>query len=267
MLPHCRHIFFAGCHDEGYVTFLSPYKHDQKIAPKITLLETHGTRPKFYDLGFRMTKFPLIFRTEDFNLPPPSYPAAGPAPALQAPTRAEGVASPFPALENRAPTPVTGSTGPQTWARSASNGHTASSRMIDITPAKRAADGNSKRYYLVNAQNERVDEPLPKGTQQAYDMMTARINNENGGRKFCNQCYFFGPDTCNQLSDFRHGKVNLTPAEELVLKQMVRGLPCASSSWCSDPNCPYGHNCKYGSNCNNPGVCKFATTHHVNTVR
>jgi hypothetical protein len=51
-----------------------------------------------------------------------------------------------------------------------------------------------------------------------------------------------------------------------VLRQMVRGLPCSDGSWCDDINCPYGHNCRYGSYCNNPGGCKFASTHHVNKV-
>lgn len=214
-----------------------------------------------------MTKFPTIFRTEDFSQQPTSYPPESLAPALQVTTRANGgVASPFPAPENRAPTPVTNPTGAQTWASSASSGLTTSSRMINITPAKRASDSNTKKYFLVNANNERVDEPLPKPPQPAYEMIKNRIKNENGGKNFCNQCYFFGPDNCNMANDYRHGKADLTPGEELVLRQKVRGIPCSTSSWCQEVDCPYGHNCRYGSNCTNSGACKFAITHHVNMV-
>lgn len=267
MLPHCRHVFFAGCHDEGYVTFLSPYKHNQQIAPKITLVETYGTRPKYHELGFGMTKLPDIFRAEDFPPPPTSHPPVSPSSAPEQPNRSNGVASPFSPIENRAPTPVTSATtGAASWASSARNGLPASSRMIDIAPAKRATDGAAKKYYLVNAQNERVDEALPKTTPQMYEQFNARIQNENGGRKFCNQCNFFGPETCNQLTDYRHGRVMLPPGEALVLRHMVRNNQCSESSWCADVNCPYSHHCRYGYMCTKGEACKFSSTHHVNAV-
>lgn len=266
MLPHCRHVFFAGCHDEGYVTFLSPYKHNHQIAPKITLVETYGTRPKYHELGFGMTKFPEIFRAEDFPPPPSPYqPISSPISPDQS-SRAGGVASPFPAIENRAPTPVTSiATGAASWANSARNGLPAS-RTIDITPAKRAADGAAKKYYLVNAQNERVDEALPKATPQMFEQFNARLQNENQGRKFCNQCNFFGPETCNQLADYRHGRVPLPPGEALVLKHMVRNNQCSESSWCVNVECPYAHHCRYGSMCTKGSMCRFAATHYVNPV-
>ncbi|POS69210.1 C-x8-C-x5-C-x3-H type zinc finger protein [Diaporthe helianthi] len=260
MLPHCRHVFFAGCHDEGYVTFLSPYKHDQKIAPKITLIESHNTRPKFHELGFRMTKFPGIFRTEDFSHPTKLHPPAISTAVLQDRNRANGVASPPQLLESRAPTPVMSPSGAGSWASSARNGMTSSSKVIDIKPAKRASD--VKKFYLVNAQNERVDGPLPKAPPQAHESLLNRIERENGGRNFCNQCNFFDPETCSTQADFKHGKADLTPGEELVLRQKVRGILCPQGSWCEVFDCPFGHHCRYGSNCNNPGACKFATTHH-----
>lgn len=245
VLPHCRHVFFAGCHDEGYVTFLSPYKHDQKIAPKITLIETHGTRPKFYELGFGMTKFPGIFRTEDFSRITTSF-------ASQEP--------------NRATTPVLSPSGATSWATSARTGLATSSGTIDIAPAKRASDGNTKKYYLVNAQDERVDEQLPNPPPRAQHQLDTRVQDENGGLNFCNQCNFFGPETCDKLTSFRHGKANLTPGEQLVLRQKVRGLPCSVGSWCFDPKCPYGHHCRFGYKCNKGEQCRFVSTHHVITV-
>lgn len=267
MLPHCRHVFFAGCHDEGYVTFLSPYKHNPQIAPKITLVETYGTRPKYHELGFGMTSLPEVFRTEDFPPPPSAYPPISPPSAAEQLHRPNGVASPFSPIENRAPTPVTSAaSGAASWASSARNGLPASSRTIDITPAKRAADGAAKKYYLVNAQNERVDEPLLKTTPQMFEQFNARIQTENGGRKFCNQCNFFGPESCNQLADYRHGKVLLPPGEALVLRHMVRNNQCSESSWCVDVECPYAHHCKYSYMCTKGEACRFASTHHVNTV-
>jgi hypothetical protein len=266
VLPHCRHVFFAGCHNKGSFSFLSPYKNDQEIAPKRTLIKSHGTTPKLYELSFGMTKFPANFRAGDFSHPPASYPPITPITALQDPNRANSVASPFLAMENRAPTPFLTATGAVSWAGLERNGLPRSFRMNTITPAKRTSDGNTKRYYLVNAQNKRVDEPLPKLPQQAYDQMTSRIRDENCGLKFCNQCNFFDPETCDKTKKFRHGKVNLTPVEELVLRHKVRGLPCFWSSWCADFRCPYAHNCKYGPECQSPTRCKFTSTFHVDTV-
>jgi hypothetical protein len=36
----CKHVIFGGCHDNGYLPTLDPYKRDQNTAPRISLLET-----------------------------------------------------------------------------------------------------------------------------------------------------------------------------------------------------------------------------------
>lgn len=120
---------------------------------------------------------------------------------------------------------------------------------------------------MVNSQNERVDETLLRTTSQMWDQFNARVENENGGKKFCNQCNFVGPEACDQSAEyFRHGRVALSPGEALVLKHVVRGVLCSEGSWCKDVDCPYGHHCKFGLMCTKEGTCRFASTHHVNTV-
>lgn len=249
----------------GYVTFLSPYKHDQKIAQDHTDLNARN-QTKILRAWFRDDKVSGDLPHGRLQSPTDIVPAnqSDCCVAKAKPRQWCRIALPVPGEPSLMP--VISPTGAASWVISARNGLPPSSRMIDITPAKRDSDGNAKKYYLVNAQNERVDEPLPKPPQQAYDQMTSRIRDENGGLKFCNQCNFFGPETCDKSNAFRHGKANLTPGEELVLRQMVRGLPCSSSSWCADVKCPYGHNCKYGPKCTNAMGCKFASTHHVNGV-
>ncbi|ROV96137.1 hypothetical protein VSDG_05025 [Cytospora chrysosperma] len=272
MLPHCKHVFFAGCHDEGYVSFLSPYKLDQKIAPKITLIETYNTNPKYYDLGFRMASFPNIFRQQDF--PPPGPTPLSPQSPKQ--TRSSNsaalssVISPPAAVESRSSTPVSSGSGSgsgpgSTWA-AVGKSSMPLNKTIDIAPTKRASGSVGKKYYLVNKEGERVDEPLRTPASELFDRYNARIKNENHGLKFCNTCNFAGPDKCPQTGDFKHGANNLPPAEFEVYRFLVRTTKCPSEVWCHKVDCPYSHHCKFGSNCEKDWECKFNATHHMSRV-
>ncbi|KAK4555389.1 hypothetical protein LTR86_007686 [Recurvomyces mirabilis] len=56
----CRHIFFAGCHDVGYINELTPYASSRE---RITLIRHPAFHPEFKKLGMRIEEFPNIFRT------------------------------------------------------------------------------------------------------------------------------------------------------------------------------------------------------------
>jgi len=56
----CRHIYFAGCHDVGYINELIPHKNNRE---KITLVKNYATHPEFTKLGMRLEDFPGVFRT------------------------------------------------------------------------------------------------------------------------------------------------------------------------------------------------------------
>lgn len=56
----CRHIFFAGCHDVGYLSELSPFSGNRD---RITLVRTPAFHHEFNKLGMRVEDFPNIFRT------------------------------------------------------------------------------------------------------------------------------------------------------------------------------------------------------------
>jgi len=61
----CRHIYFAGCHDVGYINELIPYRNNRE---KITLVRNYATHPEFTRLGMRLEDFPGIFRTTPVDL-------------------------------------------------------------------------------------------------------------------------------------------------------------------------------------------------------
>lgn len=294
VFPHCKHVFFAGCHDSGYVSFLGPYKHDRNHADKVTLIETHNTNPHYYSLGFKMTSFPGLFRSEDFPTPasrvsmsttgitpfpmplngrvtPPSAHPARTASITELPR----LTSPFAAAPssvastrimtpstNRAATPsASSSQASSNWVTVSKSGvPTNGKTVIDIAPTKKKA----KAFIALNREGERVDIQLPKTNKLAEQSFHKKVQDQ--GQNFCNTCNIYGPDTCDQTDQrFLHGRADLSTDEFNVLRMKVRGLPCAYGSGCPDSNCAAGHHCRNGRNCVMT-TCRFADTHHMDIV-
>jgi hypothetical protein len=69
----CRHIFFAGCTDVGFISELQPHMGNRD---RITLIKTAAFHPEFNKLGLGVEVFPSLFRTvpldvQDFQQKPP----------------------------------------------------------------------------------------------------------------------------------------------------------------------------------------------------
>lgn len=77
----CRHIYFAGCHDVGYINELTPYASNRD---RITLIKTYAFHPEFTRLGMRVEDFPNIFRTTPLSGEPIAHKLA-PSPAKVTP--------------------------------------------------------------------------------------------------------------------------------------------------------------------------------------
>lgn len=56
----CKHIFFAGCHDTGYLSLLTPYKND---VDRISLIKEAGFNKEFKTLGLRVEDLTSVFRS------------------------------------------------------------------------------------------------------------------------------------------------------------------------------------------------------------
>lgn len=87
----CRHIYFAGCHDVGYINELIPHRNNRE---KITLVRNYATHQEFGKLGMRFEDFPGVFRTS------PIDPFNNHAPGFKATQATNKVP---PSLETRAP--------------------------------------------------------------------------------------------------------------------------------------------------------------------
>jgi len=73
-LNQCRHIYFAGCHDTGYGSLLTPYRGR---SDRITLIKAAGFHREFEALGLPIRELPSVFMSTPLaNSKPPTGPAA-----------------------------------------------------------------------------------------------------------------------------------------------------------------------------------------------
>lgn len=73
-LNQCRHIYFAGCHDTGYGSLLTPYRGSDRI----TLIKAAGFHREFEALGLPIRELPSVFSSTPLAT---SKPPTGPASA------------------------------------------------------------------------------------------------------------------------------------------------------------------------------------------
>lgn len=65
--PQCKHIYFAACHDVGYISELTPHKGDHG---RFTLVRTPGVNfhPQFTKLDMGIENFPGVFRSTPLDM-------------------------------------------------------------------------------------------------------------------------------------------------------------------------------------------------------
>lgn len=58
---HCRYIFLACCHDNGYVAELDKYRFDPIAAPKTILVHAAQAAREYASLPFPVARFGSVF--------------------------------------------------------------------------------------------------------------------------------------------------------------------------------------------------------------
>jgi hypothetical protein len=56
----CRHIYFAGCHDTGFGSLLTPYRGR---GDRITLIKAASFHREFEDLDLPIRELPSVFKS------------------------------------------------------------------------------------------------------------------------------------------------------------------------------------------------------------
>ncbi|USW48662.1 Putative Zinc finger, CCCH-type [Septoria linicola] len=228
-IAQCKHVFFAPCHDNGYLPVLESYRREH--GSRITLIETRPAEPGFVEVGLSRIQMPRIFRSD--NLP------GGPVkamPNVMLDTATNLISAPL------------GSS----WATVGKNG--ASTKTISIAPKKTA----TRKFILVNTYDERIDIELPRTDPAAETRFVKRA--ETFG-KLCNSYHLMGRCERGEYCDYYHGE-KVAGGEKLVLMHKARSLSCPSKYTCREAICPYGHHCKFGKMCY-LDRCFFADTHSM----
>lgn len=84
-LNQCRHIYFAGCHDTGFGSLLTPYRNR---SDRITLIKGASFHREFEELNLPIRELPSVFMSTPLAvIPKPSAPAI----AKAAPTTTNGI--------------------------------------------------------------------------------------------------------------------------------------------------------------------------------
>ncbi|KAJ9659371.1 hypothetical protein H2201_007396 [Coniosporium apollinis] len=158
---------------------------------------------------------------------------------------------PPPVSTSPTPTPsVTSGTG-TSWATVGKSGTV--EKNISIAPKK----ATPRKYVLLNADDQRLDERLARPDKPAMDSLHDRITNRG---KVCNDFHLLG--VCRtQHCPFSH-EPKLTAMEQLALRHKARNKLCSSYDECRDTECYWGHVCPYDPSCTY-GVCFFGEMHGI----
>ncbi|MCJ1294113.1 hypothetical protein MMC34_005670 [Xylographa carneopallida] len=221
----CKHIIFGGCHDQGYLSLLTPHK---KVDSCITLLKATTCNKKFRALGYRATEFPAVFKS--VHLPENSNSG------IDQSAHGAHVYD----VQN-------GIIQPQLSANPQVSGH--------LVP-----EGTRRRLEQViylNTDSQRVDTPILGITEQGR----ARFWHRTSHQHLCNEYHLLGrcPALPGRPCMYDHGYVD--PELILVLKERLRAQKCKTGGLCRSFDCYYGHVCRRHG-CTGGKGCSFSSLLH-----
>ncbi|KAF2744461.1 hypothetical protein M011DRAFT_470320 [Sporormia fimetaria CBS 119925] len=256
--PTCKHIYFGGCHDTGYLVNFEKYKHNEEISKRITLIEATTPHGLFEALPFDRTRFDAVFRNEELRALSPIAQTQKPA---SLPFRnSNGTVNGHSEPSSSSPTTdkTTGTSNYAIISRASPAAHT-------ITPSTKATDTDSNRWIYFNKDDQRLDEPLPPKTPRAEAALEERMKR---GKKLCNQYHLSGYCGKGASCPYQHAP-DLNPAEKNALRYLARRLPC--NPYCERFDCYLGHSChleaegycKFGQSCNFKEVHRMDKRKHT----
>ncbi|KAF9766626.1 hypothetical protein IL306_000949 [Fusarium sp. DS 682] len=280
----CKHIYFAACHDVGYVSDLIPFRGNRE---RFTLIRTPSLlfHKEFDRLGMNVEELPGVFRHMPLTY---AYFTAQTKTSLASSTNMNKVSSPytnsttkatsndgngvcsfymqgncrygsgckFPHVDsktssqNSTPSPSTIGTSTRNFAGDWRRGSNMTKSNIECLPRKEEIpDG----LVPINASEERLDAYIPPPDPEAV----RRLRNLSQEKRFCNNAQLYNScddDNC----PYEHTPIDteLLPA----LEHLSRSVMCTRRGGCRRANCPYGHVCQRADCRHRPGgksYCRF----------
>lgn len=233
---------------------------------RLSLLESTPAERSYTLLGFPITQFPSLFRTEplpdsrslaasaptftpQFGAPPNLY-AQSPPGAIKPPPARVAAPTPSSGVPVRPASVTQQSSGTYATVGGIESGIT----QFSIAPVKAQA---AKKAVLLNANDQRLDEKLPKPDASSVFNLNRRIRES----KVCNSFHLLGRCPNDKHCPYAHGD-RLNPKEQLALRTKARERSCPMRSDCRDIDCFFGHQCPRDDNCTF-GDCYFDDLHDL----
>jgi hypothetical protein len=279
----CKHIFFAGCHDTGYLSLLMPYRGK---ADRITLIKAASFSPEYYSLELPVEELPAVFRSTSLD-GNPLGPAARPNPtfntnenARKPPQKAPPISDKYiPAAlmprqgnlkySNQVSDPYVLQDGRRLKAsddniaqpvqlpapsHSPTNQFKLPLRREPIAALLPVSTTKTEGLIPVNKDGDRIDVFLPPPKPEAWELyqQRARIH------KVCNELHLTGKCLKTNCA-FDHSP--LEPEAIYVMRYILRGFPCPRKGRCRQAICYNGHICQRDG-CSGGKPCKLNHSMH-----
>lgn len=278
--PQCKHIYFAACHDVGYISELTPYSGNRD---RITLVRTHSFHREFSKLNLRVEDFPNIFRNTPLDGPSfyastKSAPPTGPASSAAGPAFGSQQVCTF-FLKGQCkngknchylhPKPAANghAAGSLDWRAKSDNdfisGH-GSQVQDDFASVLPSASRIPFGQVPINAAGWRLDAYIPPSSFEDRNTFNTRTSRH----KLCNSYHING--ACLKGDHCGYDHEYASPGILNCLIHVIRNNPCPKKGACRSPICLYGHVCQK-PDCRVRGLgnanCKLGSIFHTQDLQ
>lgn len=287
----CKHIYFAACHDVGYISELTPFTGNSS---KFTLIDTPGIRfhDEFTKLGMGIEEFRNVFRhsaidgsvtfrlnkntagaaTKTVSAPPLQTSPTTLSPTLAAEQDKKTICLFYsfakcrygksckllhvdPPAEAKSIRHSADLTLPCSPTGIGSSTTSLAVDLMLLPTAKDIPDG----YVMVNDNNHRLDPGLPVVSADVIDRLKVRVNK----KRVCNSFHLHGFCDAGDGCEYDHEPLDqeLLPA----LAALARSMPCPRRGGCRLEGCSQGHVCQI-PDCTHRGgkvYCKLPYLSHL----
>jgi hypothetical protein len=276
----CKKVFFAACHDKGYIHQLRNFIGDSEAEKRIILVETTPAGAQFKTLGFEITRFNDVFRCE--HLPSEQEPSrlGFQKPSVTTADETNGRSSLFrdsgansngefsqattpnsPALATPliqgslmdSDVDISGNGGisvryPSTYATIGGSNH-----HQNLTIKSR--ETKETKIIEYNRYKQRLDPPIRSPYDAAAKDSYLKKLRQIAPRGFCNDHYILG--RCDRFRCIMVHDEKLNTREIAIHKYKARRGQCPNAPGCTDYDCYLSHHCPFGKKCDH-SPCKFS---------